>query len=239
MKIQTKLLLLFLYLSFLTTNIYANKQLIIATGEKQNSPFNKISKEILTEAYKKIDVDVNFQAVPSLRSLVMSDEGKIDGEMHRILGIEKKFLNLIRIPISINKINVVVFTKNKDIIINKIDDLKHYKIGIRRGVQFAENISYGMNVYKLEKIDQLFNMLQLGRIDIAIETSFAGIKTIKKLNLDGIHISETPILTKKLYHYLNKKHKEIIPLITKSLKEMEKNNIIQDKYEEKLKKNLF
>lgn len=239
MRSITKLLQLFLYLSFLTTYIYADKQLIIAIGERGYSPFNNVSKEILIEAYKKIDIDVSFIPIPSLRSLIMSNTGKIDGEMHRILDIEKKFKNLIRVPISINKIAVVVFSKSKELKINKIDNLKPYKIGIRRGIQFAEDISKGMNVRKLENIEQLFKMLSLGRIDIVIETNFAGSKAIRKLKLVGIHISKPPIITKKLYHYLNKKHKKIIPLLTKSLKEMEEKNIIQDKYEQKLKNNSY
>lgn len=231
MKFSAKAILLLLFIFFFNTCLYAKKELVLTKGE-QESHFNNISKKILIEAYKKIDIDISFKTYPSLRALVSSNLGDTDGEMHRILGIEKKFKNLIRIPVSINKISIVAFTMDKEIKINKIDDLKHYTVGVRRGIQFAENISDEKNIYKVAKIEQLFNMLYLGRIDVAVEANVAGIEIIKKLKLNGIHISKKPLISKKLYHYLNKKHKKIIPFITNSLQDMKDKNIIKKRHEE-------
>lgn len=210
----------------------ATETLKLAGGGMQNDPFDRISEEVLIEAYRRIGVEISFTVLPPPRALRLSNEGILDGEMHRIHGIDEKFSNLVMIPVPINKIEALAFTKSKDITVRHIDDLKPYLIGIRRGVKFAEEMSQGMNIVKTGSTDQLFRMLDLGRLDVVISTRTAGLKMIKRLNLREIRVIEPPLVTKNLYHYLHNKHQSIVPRITTSLQTMENEKLIEKKYEQ-------
>ncbi len=213
---------------------HAEEKLILAGGGDENDPLDNISKEVLIEAYRKIGVDVRFLTLPPARALIMSNEGQLDGEMHRIKGIDKHFKNLVMVSIPINRIEVVVFTKKKAMNINRMSDLKPYLIGIKIGVKFAEEITQKMNVHKVVREEQLFKMLNNNRLDAVLSVHLVGLQTIRKLKFKRIYDLKPPLVTKKLYHYLHKKHQDIVPRITKSLKEMEKENSIQEIYKQRI-----
>jgi polar amino acid transport system substrate-binding protein len=216
----------------LSSHCYAQDEIVLAAGGIENDPFDKISQEVLKKAYKRIDMDVSFLTLPPPRALRMSNSGLIDGEMHRVVDVDREFENLIMIPVSINTVNVVAFVKTKDITINNLEDLGSYKIGVVRGVKFADDLTQGMHVEKSVTIDQLFLMLDKGRFDAAVSNEIGGLEAIKKLNIKGVIELSPNLKEHKLYHYLNSKHQSIIPRITSALQEMEKNGIIQKIYEE-------
>ena len=64
-------------------------------------------------------------------------------------------------------------------------------------------------------------------MDIVIASDYIGLKNIKELNLKGIKRLEPFIARNNLYHYLHKKHKNLVPRITAVLQEMEKEGVIQ------------
>lgn len=162
----------------------------------------------------------------------MSNTGVMDGEVHRIEGVDNEYNNLVMIPIPINRLEIITFTSQSDI---KGDHLKPHKIGIRRGVKYAEEVTQNMDVYKTNSMDQLFRMLGSGRVDAVVASHISGLQHISSLKIEGIKTSSQPWLTKSLYHYLHKKHEHLIPLITQSLKELEAEGFIQKTYDEAIK----
>lgn len=225
-------LLLFFISLLLPICLQGAEKLTLSGGGEDNDPFDRISKEVLTEAYRRIGIEISFKTLPPLRALKLSNTGKLDGEMHRVTDIEKTHPNLIKIPVPINKIEVIAFTIKEDITIQNTNDLKPYTIGIRHGIKFSKDITHGLKVHEVNKTDQLFRMLGLWRIDVALSTRTAGLKVIKKLDLKKVNIPAKPLVTLDLYHYLHSKHQHIIPLITDSLTTMESEGWIQHKYEQ-------
>ena len=78
-----------------------------------------------------------------------------------------------------------------------------------------------MTVSKVSLGENLFEMLNYNRGDVAIETRIDGLETIRKLNMKSIRMLEPPLVTIKLYHYLKKSHADLIPRICMALQDME------------------
>ncbi len=82
------------------------------------APLSEIGRQTLTEAYNKIGIKVSFVDFPGERALIMSNLGKVDGETMRIVGIDRKYSNLLMVPISYVSFQGVVFTKELDFVVN-------------------------------------------------------------------------------------------------------------------------
>ena len=55
-----------------------------------------ISEIILKEAYGHLNIDISTKVLPSERALRIANSGVLDGDIHRIIGLENMYPNLIR-----------------------------------------------------------------------------------------------------------------------------------------------
>ncbi len=214
-----------LSLLVITVPIHAQEQLVFS---RPDDPIAEVSEKVLHEAYQRIGIQIQTRTLPAMRALDMSNYGEVDGEVNRIKGIEKAYSNLVMVPVAINVLEGVVFTKEITFSVTGWDSLKPYKIGIRRGTKFAEKGTEGMNVEAVNHNAQLFRKLDLGRNDVIVTSRVEGLEQIMTLHLNGIRVLEPPLVTLNLYHYVHKKHRPLLPNITKALQEMEAEGRIQE-----------
>ena len=222
--------LIVLCIILIATSAQAQQPLVLGGGLKH--PMGLIASRILTEAYNKIGVTIETRELPSERSLRLADTGKIDGELFRGENAitPKTAPNLVKIPVPIAYGQLVVFTKDKSFEVTGWDSLAPYKIGTLIGLKEAEEKTQEMKVEKSVEPDALFKKLDAGRNDVLVLPKDLGLMIIKQLNLPGgkaIRILEPPLQEDKLYHYINKKHKDLIPKITRILQQMEADGEIQ------------
>jgi len=213
-------LMAFILLSFVgaVDLVVAQEPLVLSHPE---GPITEISARVITEAYKRLDLPVQIIKLPSDRSLTMANKGEVDGVVSRIQEIENTYQNLIRVPVVVNVIEAVVFTKNLKITTAGWETLKPYTIGIKRGTKFAEIGTKGMNVISVDTNNQLFLMLDTGRVDAIVTARMAGIVVLNELKLKNIYALEPPLETKNLYHYLHKKNGHVISELISVLQSME------------------
>jgi polar amino acid transport system substrate-binding protein len=225
MEIRMKILIA-MALILLLFPMFSYAENILNIGRAIEDIPSEISAKVLKQAYKRINVRINFVELPAERSLIKSNNGTLDGELHRIKGVNKRYTNLIMIPIPINFAEAVVFTKTHSFPVKGWESLKPYSIAIRLGIKFAEYGTEGMKVAKFPTDEKLFMLLSNDRYDVCVSTRIIGIYQIQKQNLSGIKALEPPLETYQLYHYLHKKQKKIIPKISAALSEMEREGII-------------
>lgn len=184
---------------------------------------------LLTEAFKRNGIRFKAKYYPSLRSLVMSNSGKTDGELHRVHSFHKitggKYANLIRIESKLLSVWLVAFAA-KAIKVEKWEDLKGYRVVYRRGRKNMEkqlaNLLLPEQVNSVNTEIQAFMMVASDREDIVIS----------ELRLGRKLIASTPELStikeiarldeKKIYAYIHKDLKTIALKIAKSLTEMKR-----------------
>lgn len=209
------------------------QQLMLST---HNTIVNRICSLILLEAYQQLDIKIHIEHFPSKRSLLVSNTGKVDGEVCRVKGIEKEYPNLLRVPVTLQSFDAVVFTKTQGLPILGWDDLKPYRIGLVRGAVLAHQHTKEMSVHSGTTLEQLFLMLEKDRLDVIITERNMGLLVIKHLELEGITIIEPPLVTFNSYHYVHKQHAALIPNLVKVLKKMQISRMkeIQDQVYSKL-----
>jgi len=227
----------FLYSAMtLSFSLEAQERLLVSRIE---SDFNEDYMErLLTEAYQQIGVKVDYIQYPAKRALYASNLGETDGEMARIEGVDKKFQNLLMTDVTISSIEIVVFTKNEKILVDGWQSLKPYSIAIPRGIRVIENGTAGMEVSAFNTTEKILKLVSMGRYDVAILTRIDGLGYVKKLNITNLTILEPPLAKVDLYHYLHKKHENLLPKINSSLlqlKESGRMKVIRDQFLTELK----
>ena len=150
--------------------------------------------------------------------------------MLRAIGVEKRYPNLIHVPIVLCSVESVLLA-NKAVTINSLADLKNYRIGITTGYVDQENIArkYNLNVMRAAKDEILQIMLLRDRVDIIFSTEQKAHTLLQKYqDNEKYNIYKVKTLNRKidLYHYIHKKHQAILPMLTEELKKLSQSGLI-------------
>jgi polar amino acid transport system substrate-binding protein len=201
----------------------APAQAVLRLSRLENIPDQYVGGEILKAVYRRLDIAIEFVDLPAKRALVESSQGRVDGEVHRILAVQSEFPSLLPVRASINYIEPSAFVKQRELRIDGWSSIAPYSIGIVRGVGSSERGTSGMSkVEAVATMEQLMQMLASGRIDVAVCDRFSGVLLNRKLRLDAVVRPLSPALEHiPLYHFLHERHRELVPRVEKVVQEME------------------
>lgn len=200
---------------------YAQSPLRFARIE--NIPDQFVGGEILKAVYGRMNIPIELVDVPAKRALMESSTGKLDGEVHRNINVQKQYPTLIMIRPAINYIEPSVFSKTHDFNVKGWGSIADYTVGIVRGVGTSEDGTSGMRqVLALTTLEQLMLALAAGRIDVAVSDAFSGLAVVKKLGLeDRIKVLTPPLQKNEIYHFLHEKHRKLAPKVEKVIRKMQ------------------
>ena len=204
-----------------SNSVSADQPTLTIAYPPEKNAFHDAAAAIIRDAYQKLGIAIVFKTLPGERSLQLSNEGIIDGELVRIAGIDKVYTNLIRIPVSHVTAEQMAFGRDTTIVIEGWQSLAPYKFAFHRGYKVAEKNTEHMNRYLTRTDEAAFRMVASGRMDLALANRFTGEKIIHDLNLTNVVMLRPPVAVDPLFHYLNKKHAELVPQITAVLRRME------------------
>ncbi|MDM8564653.1 transporter substrate-binding domain-containing protein [Candidatus Halobeggiatoa sp. HSG11] len=171
--------------------------------------------------FKRLGIEFEIQYLPAERALVNANKGIDDGDVCRILDLDKKYSNLVRVPEVIMQYEHVIFSRKADFKVTGPDDLKPYDVGVVKGWKIIEwNTTTASTVTLVDAGEQLFSMLDKERIDLAIIERMTGMMHVKALNLENIHILEPAFLAGDWYLYLHKKHQNLVSIIDAEIRKM-------------------
>lgn len=188
---------------------------------KMESPDHRLIMRVVREAYDRLQIPIEFLEFPGKRSLFEANAGYVDADLSRIKDVEKEFTSLRRVPTSIFWFEATAFSKNKDLRINGWESLRDLRVGIMRGMVYAEKGVKGLpRVTVVDKPSHLFKMLDSDRIDVAIFSDINGLALIKELKLSSIHALRPPLERIEAFHYVHKKHEDLVPKLDAIFQEM-------------------
>jgi polar amino acid transport system substrate-binding protein len=152
----------------------------------------------------------------------MANQGEVDGEGLRIAGLNNQYPNLVQVPERFLGISFVAFAKDAMINLDRNwESLKPYRVAFITGWKmFEANATGAKSVTKVDKPEQLFRMLDSGRIDLALYTRADGIAFIRSSGLSSIAPIAPSLKDVDMYLYLNKKHEAHVPRIAQALRDM-------------------
>lgn len=224
-----QLLKVFLLFYLLTGAVAAQQRLILAGPD--DHPTGDFIKSVLTEAYGQLGIDIEFMPLPPMRSLAMSNDGLVDGEIFRSPRMESRFPDLVRVPVLLAYGETAAFVIDPNIKIAEFSDLQSYRVGARIGLVAIEEALKGIDITYVENISQLFLMLSSGRLDVvvvprdvgaSIAYSMANMPVYQDIGLDLQSIKPlSPALDRgEIYHYLHSKNIDLVAPLTEILERM-------------------
>lgn len=188
-----------------------------------------------SKIFKSAGVDLVLVNLPAERGLRNANEGTGDGDIARIKGLDKIYTNLVRVPEKIMDMHFVAFSKNYNLRFDGWQGLRDYNIGYIRGWKILEDQTQDFpHVQAVRNTDVLFSMLAKDRIDVALFSHWVGMVILKNKDMSGIYVLEPPLATREMYIYLHKKHSDLVPKITASLREMKNSGEYDRLFKEKV-----
>lgn len=205
------------------SNAYAGTNITLNAGTAE--PFigadgSGYYGELTREIFSRMGIDAKVIRLPSARSIINANEGIDDGVIGRIAGMEKKYQNLIMVPVPVVKFKFVAYSLDKKTSVKGWDSIKPYSVGYIRGWRIYEkNLPKAKSITVVNNAEQLFRLLMNGRAELIMFEYYRGTWWNQHLNANA-HIIGSPIAEKDMFLYMHKKHQHLIPKITESFKSM-------------------
>ena len=173
---------------------------------------------VAAEAFRRSGLKLSLIRLPPERGLKNANAGIDDGELARVGGMEKIYPNLLPVPEKMMDIDFIAFTNKDDVLVNGWDSLKEYSVGFIKGWKIYEkNVPEETLVLHANNAQQLFTLLEKGRVDAVLFTRLRGLKIILKRQMTSSRVSGSALATKEMFMYLHKSHKDKIPRIASAL----------------------
>jgi len=224
---------------FVACSTQAESRLSINTGFK--APVSDIYRLIIEDLFERAGLLVDFREVSAERSLTLANDGVDDGDCCRILEITSTYKDLVRVPVPVIEIDFVSFFKGASLKLAGTgywQALKPFEVGVVSGWKILE---FGLQkhpprkLYTLSSPKSLFEMLERDRIQVATIGRLVGYRAILDMQLTGLHVAEPPLVSRPLYLYLNKRHVDLVPQLTRQLQAMQDEGVLARYYRDIVK----
>jgi polar amino acid transport system substrate-binding protein len=201
----------------------ARAQPVLRIARLESVPDQALGAEILIAVYRRAGIGLTFVDLPAKRSLLESSEGRVDGEVQRILAVQDQYPSLIAVHPSFTFIEPAAFVRNIDFQVDGWRSISAHSIGIVRGVGSSERGTAGMaRVEAVTTMEQLMQSLAAGRFDVAVNDRFSGLLVIRRLRLEhAVRPLSPPLEHIPLYHFVHERHRDLVPKIEKVLRDMQ------------------
>lgn len=185
------------------------------TTADQTGPFDRFIQSI----FEPVGYRVVVQHPPAERSLRNVVAGIDDGDGPRIGGMEDRYPGLVRVPESLFDFAMVAFAVSEQFEVHSWAALKPYHVGIVRGWKILEErITGTRSLVRASTPANLFRMLALGRVDVAVIDRAVGEALIAELKIRGARALEPPLAVRPMFLYLNASHARLAPKLAESIR---------------------
>lgn len=192
------------------------------TVSTNNTPLDRqVLEAVSQEAFRRIGHEFELTSLPSERSLRSANSGEIDGEGLRVAGLSTKFPNLIQVPERYVGISFVAFSRDATISLRDWQDLRPYRIAFINGWKlFEAKATEAASIVRLKTPEQMFHMLEMDRIDLALYTLADGRAFVREHGMTNIAPLSPSLKDVDLYLYLHERHAALVPKLSAAIREM-------------------
>ncbi|WP_343564934.1 hypothetical protein [Kiloniella sp. b19] len=177
---------------------------------------------LLDRAYRQIGITPVFQPHPANRSLKSADHGLLDAEAGRSSALPEEYTHLVRVDVPLHHFRGYAYTNRADITAFDPEELHRYRVGQVRGILWTDKLLKELETLEVSSSPELVRILGKNWVDII----FMAEKTMKMLEqeqaLESINIKKLnpPAKEQSVYHYIHKKHEDLVPELEKALAEI-------------------
>jgi len=180
---------------------------------------------ILVEAYRRLGIEIIAEPLPAERGLRVTDSGQTDGETVRVEGLEAVYPNLVRVPELVVSVEVKVFTTGVTFPVTGWESLHPYTVCYMHGLKLYEQGTQGMRRVPGFGQENAVKLLREGLCEVAVLSANAWVM-VDRLNAGPMRELEPPVASYPLYHYVHRRHADLVPLLAEQLKQMKREGVI-------------
>ncbi|WP_375753383.1 hypothetical protein [Vibrio sp. HN007] len=215
--------ILSLLLYLFSTLLYAGEKLTFSYPETAGPA--ESAKLIIREAYSRIGIEIDTIGYPGLRGLYYSNKGETDGELFRAPGLSKNYPNLVMVNVPLRRGYLYFYVKKgREFSVDNgwLSIPEGYLLGYRRGVKVAERAVKKYNLYShdVKDYEHLLLQLEAGHVDVIYMGINVAERIMNQHEITDLVRLEPPVYISEVYHYLHKRHVDLIPRIESELHQM-------------------
>lgn len=189
---------------------------------------------VVGEAFRRAGVELRLVKLPPERGLINANKGIEDGDLTRIEGLEKQYPNLRRVEEKLMDWEFAAFSKNRAIVATW-PVLRQHAVGHIKGWKIYErNMAGAERVTTADDPAQLFRLLVLNRLDVALYERWLGAALLKQQGVVDVYPLSPSLATREMFIYLHQRHAALSPAIANALRALKKEGFYQRVYREKL-----
>ncbi|KQW51903.1 MULTISPECIES: transporter substrate-binding domain-containing protein [unclassified Roseateles] len=202
--------------------VAAPTPLRFATDANDHSGLSPAARALLKQALASLGHEVHFEPLPLRRSLVMTEQGLLDGEVMRIRAVAEEHPSLLLVPVPLATMEVIGYVRRGEAAPIGLAEAVAWRVGFPRGVVALEKLLAGAprRVEATTRLD-LLRLLRMGAIDLALFASTTGEPDIDAHHLQGLTRLPAALHAMPLYALLNGRHRALLPQLTRVLQQME------------------
>jgi polar amino acid transport system substrate-binding protein len=227
-------------LLWLLPRALAAEKPVLVLNDTNDPPFTTADRNgfldvIATEAFRRVGVELRLVKLPPERGLINANAGIEDGDLTRIAGLEQQYPNLVRVPEKLVDWEFMAFSKDASIS-SSWPALRQHAVGHIKGWKiYEQNLAAAGQVTTADDAEQLFRLLELDRIEVALYERALGTALIEQQGLKGVRRLAPPLATRAMFIYLHRRHAQLVPRLAGALRAMKRDGFYQRAYNEKLK----
>lgn len=202
----------------------ASELLRIATFDQQ-SPRIEVCRLVMEDIYKRLNISMELVHLPGKRAVTQVSTGNLDGALVRSAQITDHYPDMVSIPVPIDRVEVAAFARQPSLPISDWEGLSPYRIGILRGLMLIEEHTRHLPREIVSTPDNLFQMLDRGRVDIVVFLKQDGERLIAEHPIWDLFVYDLDSLP--VYHFLHRKHSGLIEEMTALMIKMAHNGELQ------------
>jgi polar amino acid transport system substrate-binding protein len=176
---------------------------------------------VLEDIYQRAGLKFTVTPMPGARANTAALAGKVDGEVARVQAYADKNTSLLKLDPPYYYLTTAAFARtDRKLSIRSRDDLAGLKVGYVRGIAHAElQTTHLENVTVISAYDRMYEMLQAGRIDVALDTGANGAYMINKYGLTDLQPVGT-LARHDLFHILHSSRRDLAPRVQAVIKQL-------------------
>lgn len=191
--------------------------------------------KVISEAFRRLDIDLRLEVYPPSRASRLLDNGVVDGEGLRPVGYEDRHPAAVRVDELMFTVIFAAAVTRSDIELQSLNDLKdkNYRVEYVRGTEpLDEMLSAVVNQGHLSPISEAghgLRKLAAGRSEVFID--FPGrieaLAAAPDMKSAGIRVIILPEQV-NIYPYLHARHAELAPRLARVLRDIREEGLFED-----------
>ncbi len=220
-----------LVVSLCFSNAFADTKEKLVISRLGNGDGDLAISYVLEKIYQRIGYQISFADYPGRESLEKANAGITDGENMRRAGLSSDYPNLIQLSYPHVDLRFRLYTNRDADFFSTVDSWKHARIGIEKGVLISEELTEGLKPYLLNSVGEMFEHLDAGKVDVVIATDLiGGLEVLKNYQGRNIRKHGPALKTVSLFHYVHKRHADLVPVLNKEIAHLRKNGELEKLY---------